>query len=101
MLKDLTNGRLEEAKVYAKNHNDESLQKCLDSLQRVDENSGCETSIVTDFAPLSFEFARFKNGKRVMNGGIIFHGQHDGFGSGAAPTLSVTITPTSGWQIHT
>ena len=36
-----------------------------------------------------------------FNGGLIFHGAHDGHGSGAAPTFAVSLTPTTGWSIHT
>ena len=36
-----------------------------------------------------------------MNGGIIFHGQHDNGGDGSAPTYSVCLTTTDGWSIHT
>ena len=59
-----------------------------------------------DFAPLSFEFVmqkRQEDGsyKNWFNGGCIFHGEIDGFGSGSAPTLSVCLTPTDGWSIHT
>ena len=60
-----------------------------------------------DFAPQSFEFV-----KEVMyedetewtfqfNGGMIFHGSHDGGGDGGAPTYSVNMTPQDGWSIHT
>lgn len=34
-------------------------------------------------------------------GGLLFHGTHDGHGSGGAPTYSVCLTPTSGWAVHT
>lgn len=59
-----------------------------------------------DFAPLSFEFVilrRQKDGSyaRWFNGGCIFHGNHDGFGSGGGPTFSVCLNPTDGWSIHT
>jgi hypothetical protein len=61
--------------------------------------------IYTDFAPLSFYFdIRFYNGTgwlRDYNGGIIFHGKHDGGGNGSAPTYSVNITPVDGWATHT
>lgn len=36
-----------------------------------------------------------------FNGGLLYHGNHDGFGSGEAPTLAVTLNPTDGWSIHT
>ncbi len=60
-----------------------------------------------DFAPASFEFVmqRRKDENAEwnywFNGGLIFHGAHDGFGSGAAPTLAVTLSPSDGWDIHT
>ncbi len=37
----------------------------------------------------------------LYNGGLIYHGPHDGGGNGGAPTFSVCLTPTSGWSIHT
>jgi hypothetical protein len=39
--------------------------------------------------------------KRRFNGGCLFHGSHDGFGSGSGPTFAVTLEPTDGWSIHT
>jgi hypothetical protein len=73
-----------------------------------------------DFAPASFEFVMQRR-KAVdvdpcdlhidndndtawnywFNGGCIFHGPHDGWGSGAAPTFAVTLTREDGWSIHT
>ena len=65
-------------------------------------------TLFRDFAPLSFEFRldtlkgeSCKTWRYWFNGGLIFHGQHDGFGSGGAPTFSVCLTPQDGWQIHT
>lgn len=113
-MKDLTDGKLQEALDFAKKMNNNSLQDCLDRLKKTEENirenSGkdIETHIYPDFAPLSFEFVRvdYKNGRDykpdfLSNGGIIYHGPHDGFGSGASPTFSVCLTPTDGWSIHT
>lgn len=59
-----------------------------------------------DFAPYSFEFvieSRTDAGdwEHLMSGGLLYHGALDGHGSGKAPTLAVTMTPTSGWSIHT
>jgi hypothetical protein len=34
--------------------------------------------------------------KKWFNGGCIFHGPHDGFGSGSAPTFSVCLNHTLG-----
>jgi hypothetical protein len=36
-----------------------------------------------------------------FNGGLLYHGSHDGFGSGSGPTFAVTVLPTDGWSIHT
>jgi hypothetical protein len=72
------------------------------SLKRREANyPTMQTDIYNDFAPLSFYFARTVNGNFSGNGGIIFHGQHDGFGNGSAPTFSVCLTPCDGWSIHT
>jgi len=58
-----------------------------------------------DWAPLSFSFVmhqKTEGGYRFwFNGGLIFHGQHDGFGDGSAPTYSVDLSSTDGWSIHT
>ena len=100
-LIDKTNGNLFESLTFARKNGDFSLRNCLQRLRNVDENTGTETVITNDFAPHSFEFCRMKDGKFAGNGGIIFHGKHDGYGSGSAPTFSVSLTPCSGWQIHT
>lgn len=102
-MKDLTNGELGKQLQYAKEENNNTLQECIDSLKRVDENHGTETEIFTDFAPRSFYFVRKMQGQFRGNGGIIFHGRHDGFGSGQAPSFSVSLdnSPVSRWEIHT
>jgi hypothetical protein len=59
-----------------------------------------------DFAPASFTFViqtrKDENSEWTYRyeGGFIFHGPHDGWGSGAAPTFSVTLNPEHGWSIH-
>ena len=89
--------------------------------------NNCHVVIGTDFAPHSFSvvwYFQAKPGKGLskdsyhdrftldqypklegyvyyMNGGLIFHGKHDGGGDGGAPTFSVNLTPTNGWGIHT
>jgi hypothetical protein len=66
---------------------------------------GSRVRIMHDFAPLSFYFVKevFVNGKweRDYNGGIIFHGAHDGGGNGGPPTFSVNLIPVDGWSTHT
>lgn len=59
-----------------------------------------------DFAPYSFSFLMEKEHEagtyeRYFNGGLIYHGSHDGFGSGEAPSFSVHLGGGQGWQIHT
>lgn len=59
-----------------------------------------------DFAPHSFNFTmelETKDGEWTVwfEGGLVYHGPHDGHGSGALPTLTVSIDPAMGWQIHT
>jgi hypothetical protein len=99
-------GELTKAIRYARKIGDQSLIQCLKSLNRVHgegyayENG--HTNIYNDSAPFSFYFERFGGAKNFRgNGGIIFHGKHDGFGSGSAPTFSVCLNPTNGWSIHT
>jgi len=106
-MTDVTDGKLNEALEFAKKNGDDSLQRCLDRLKKVEENyeengNPIDTTISTDFAPYSFYFVRVdKAGMFKGNGGIIFHGTHDNGGDGSAPTFSVNLTPTVGWAIHT
>jgi hypothetical protein len=103
MYKDLTNGKLDEAMEFAKKIGlEDSLLSCLNRL-----NNHCsittEVNLGVDFAPYSFAFAVLdKETKRLLlNGGIIYHGSHDGYGNGSAPTFSVSFSNEEGWQIHT
>lgn len=105
-LKDMTNGKLKEALDISRKMQDQSLIQCLKRLNLMHKEGyylqDGVTTIYTDFAPLSFGFSRYNNDNKFnMNGGIIFHGKHDGFGSGNGPTFSVCLTPTQGWSIHT
>lgn len=85
------------------------LAQLEEKLRYLDQYASPRTTRCTlyhDFAPHSFGFtmeARGKDGEwRVLfEGGLIFHGSHDGHGSGAYPALAVTVSPTSGWSIHT
>lgn len=81
-----------------------NLKKNLRYLHTYAQDTVCE--LYSDFAPFSFAFvmqARKPNGglERWFNGGLIFHGNHDGFGNGGGPTFSVCLNPTLGWSIHT
>ena len=84
-----------------------SLKRRLDYL----ENYGGDPNTVRarlfkDWAPYSFAFVLEKRNAAGdwttwFNGGVIFHGTHDGHGNGSAPTYAVTLEPTTGWSIHT
>ena len=102
----MTQGKLKEALEAAQQMNNQSLQKCIDRLRETEktyksQGKECITEIFTDFAPLSFYFARTVDGKFSGNGGIIFHGKHDNGGDGGAPTFSVSLIPCDGWSVHT
>lgn len=82
----------------------------IESLRYLHRYAGADRTVCRlfrDFAPLSFEFVMYRreepgrDARIWFNGGLIFHGAPDGYGSGAAPTFSVTLTPTDGWSIHT
>jgi hypothetical protein len=103
MIKDLTNGRLADIQAYATEHNlTESFHKTFARFETFSQ-CGCEVNLYSDFAPLSLYFDIIRDEKLVLNGGFIFHGPHDGYGSGAAPTFSVCIDPERSphWEIHT
>ena len=101
MINDQTGGKLQETLEFARKNNDGSLKRCIDRLNKVDGELGSVTTIFNDFAPKSFEFVRKKEGKFCGNGGIIYHGPHDGYGSGGPPSFSVCVSKTNGWAIHT
>jgi len=103
MITDLSNGKLAQIKAFATTHGlTESYENTLARLERHSQN-GCEVKVYSDFAPLSLYFEIFREGLFEMNGGFIYHGPHDGFGNGGAPTFSVCLAPdkTAGWSIHT
>lgn len=84
------------------------LKRNLRHLRQIAINRGscARVDIYKDFAPMSFEWAigvPAEGGARqcVFNGGLIYHGAHDGGGNGSAPTFSVCLNPTDGWSIHT
>lgn len=64
-------------------------------------NDRMRVRLMPDFAPMSFFFvieARSAVGewRSLFEGGLVFHGHHDGNGSGSAPTFAVTLEPTDG-----
>jgi len=82
------------------------LQSKLDYLDNYGGEGKTKCLLGYDWAPYSFAFTMMRlmpNGEyeRWFNGGLIFHGAHDNGGDGSYPTLSVCLTPTDGWSIHT
>ncbi len=103
MIVDKTNDRLDEIKAFAKENNLlENFNNTFSKLESYSEK-GYTVTLFSDFAPLSMEFSITDNGKHILNGGFIFHGSHDGFGNGGAPTFSVSLSTDKevGWSIHT
>lgn len=103
MINDHTSGKLAEIKAYATTHGlNGSFTKTFDRFERYSRN-GCDVNLYSDFAPLSLYFEVTRDGQLVLNGGFIYHGSHDGFGNGGAPTFSVCIDTDKnpGWSIHT
>ncbi len=112
MLVDNTDGYLDTVKAFAdKVGKADSLQSklaYLDEYASARREEGLETrcQLYEDSSPQSFAFLmemRQDGGEwtRWFNGGMIFHGAHDGGGNGGAPTFSVCLNPTDGWSIHT
>ena len=103
MIIDKTNGRLAEIKAFAKEKN--LMENFKETFSRFETytDKGCTVNLYSDFAPYSLYFEITMNEKFILNGGFIFHGPHDGYGSGIAPTFSVSIDPDNkpGWSIHT
>jgi hypothetical protein len=103
MIIDKSNGRLDQIKAFAKEN--DLMESFLETFARLETYSdkGYQVSLYCDFAPLSLEFVITDQDRLVLNGGFIFHGKHDGFGNGGAPTFSVLISDEkkTGWSIHT
>ncbi len=110
MLKIDDQEHFDKVVVFAKSTNRmEQLQEKLDYLDTYadHEQKGLTKCVLGyDFAPYSFSFLMMKkdsNGEyqHYFNGGLIFHGEHDGGGNGSSPTLSVCLNPTDDWAVHT
>lgn len=114
MLKIHCPERFHEAKAHAKKLGGKaaaSLGYCLQRMASYGQTPGrYVTHLGNDFAPLSFSFwvedTNFPEDDRRrcwFNGGIIFHGSHDGGGDGMGPTFSVSLSQdrSERWEIHT
>lgn len=79
-----------------------SLEKCMERLSHWNPKDATITVFNDHCDDLSFVFREtYADGRDGIRGGIILHGRRDGFGSGTAPTFSVTIGPAEGYYIHT
>ena len=103
MIIDKSTGRLDQIRSFDKENN--LLENFNHTFSRLESyaDKGFEVTLYSDFALLSLEFSITDNHKLILYGGFIYHGSHDGYGSGGAPTFSVNIDPDnkSGWSIHT
>ena len=103
MIIDNSNGRLAEIKAFASENN--LLESFNNTFSSLENNSAKEytVSLYSDFAPLSMEFSITENDRLIVYGGFIFHGPHDSYGNGSAPTFSVSLSAEkkAGWSIHT
>ena len=101
---DHSEGRYAKIVRFASTHpKGNSFTQCMRRLEDVAKAyPEAKCVIYNDHAPMSlyFNISDARN-ERIMNGGIIYHGSHDGFGSGSAPTFSVAIDETNGWGLHT
>jgi len=121
MLNDQTNGKLDEIFETAAKMGERELMNLQNQILYLSgyachgEDWKTRCDLYTDFAPLSFSFCMFVREapedefKFWFNGGLIFHGNHDGWGDGGAPTFSVSLCGLKDseqgmagkWQVHT
>lgn len=103
MIIDYTFGKLEQIREFATRNNlIAEFEYVFNRFTRFSDN-GYRVDLFSDMAPHSLYFELYREGEFSMNGGMIFHGPHDGGGNGSAPTFSVSINPESKphWSIHT
>lgn len=67
-----------------------SFFHCLTNLINLASNTDGHVYICSDFEPLSFGFSAGS-----LSGGLIYHGPEN------PSSLSIQLTPTHGWQLHT
>ena len=96
-------GKLESIREFAMKNN--LLGEFESTFNRFSNyaSAGYRVELFQDFAPHSLYFELYWENKFSMNGGMIFHGPHDGGGNGSAPTFSVSLDNSTKprWSIHT
>lgn len=96
-MKILCQERYEKAVAYAKEIENDTLQKCIDRLKQWEENPNCpcEIELYYDSAPHSFGFRQvYPDGRTGIVGGLLYHGKPD-------QSFAVLMEPMHGWSIHT
>lgn len=110
LFNDIAEKHMHDTEAFADKLGPEMRAKLNEQLTYLGEYAGGVNTrcvLYKDFAPASFEFVMQRRKdendewKFWFNGGLIFHGPHDGWGSGAAPTLAVTLNREHGWSVHT
>ena len=108
LITEKVDAQLAAARAFAEraglSSNLEERLRYLDLYASPARNSRC--TLYHDHAPYSFAFVlevQDSDGRwrTWFEGGLLYHGPHDGGGSGCYPTLAVLLTPTVGWAIHT
>lgn len=80
---------------YAASIGDTTLQDCLERVRKHETYLKAEAHLMRDRSKHSLYFELYdKNGNRVMNGGVVYHGDPD-------EAHSLTMDPKKGWQLHT
>jgi hypothetical protein len=99
MLTILDQDHFEKVKAFAERVGlADQLQRQLDYLGA---NDGArEIKLGRDFAPHSFTFAMYRDGKYLFNGGLIYQGP-DCPADGSFPSLTVSLATGTGWFAHT
>ncbi len=77
MIKDNSNGRLDEIISFARKHN---ISESFDEIHYLLENyskKGHDVVLYRGYMPLSLEFTVSFEGEKITGGNIIFHGMFD------------------------
>jgi Domain of unknown function (DUF4120) len=101
MLTILNQAHFDKVKAFAEQVGlADQLQRRLDWLSHYGAFEEYECRMGRDFAPHSFSFAMFKDGKYSFRGGLIYQGP-DSPADGSFPSLTVSLASGTGWFVHT
>lgn len=108
---DAIRARMDDAKAFAEQHGlGQQLKDQLDYLDKYGSGLSHRTrcTFFYDSAPHSFivlmevrDMPGSSEWRKCWEGGFMFHGPADGYGSGAGPTHAVCVNATHGWSVHT